>query len=404
MINDNHVTAALDLSRVHYNTNPLVARTLKKSILIGQEIELLESIRTQDNPNNDFFYVTFDEIGIKAYHLGIDINLLDDVIIPKLNDADFFDIIDKDTVEIKFQNTKKIYDYGKLQIKGLNSDEKSILNLLADGMIKPVPQERLDGVISIFPEMSQDPLKKFLMKTEIMSPITVKNNTYYSSPKIYKNESQFKSLLSNSTYDSVSDILEYLNENPGVPIRGLDPRIYNPNIINGLTLAGAIDPIELSIKGSSTEYLVPSNLNSDRYDQDHLDLVKKTLANFRFGENYAKWKLNDLTRFLESLLDRGYAGNATPIGTDYKNLELAGIVRVSPVSGDKHRFWMQKKDVIQDTLNVLKGSASVIKNNPNTQLQQMRNSVVSRMILSNNKNDTISDVTNALRKVQRGIN
>ncbi|AXV37604.1 MAG: hypothetical protein CIT01_05035 [Methanobacterium sp. BRmetb2] len=170
MINDNHVTAALDLSRVHYNTNPLVARTLKKSILIGQEIELLESIRTQDNPNNDFFYVTFDEIGIKAYHLGIDINLLDDVIIPKLNDADFFDVIDKDTVEIKFQNTKKIYDYGKLQIKGLNSDEKSILNLLADGMIKT----RASGTVgwSYF-NISRDesrPIKKILNENRNYEP------------------------------------------------------------------------------------------------------------------------------------------------------------------------------------------------------------------------------------------
>jgi hypothetical protein len=90
-------------------------------------------------------------------------------------------------------------------------------------------------------------------------------------------------------------------------------------------------------------------------------LVRKTLSNFRFGEYYSdKTRLQNLHAFLTSLLDHGYAGKAEAIGTDYQNLELLGIVRIEVVDPFGNcRFWMLKKDVIEDAISILQGSIPI---------------------------------------------
>ncbi len=166
-----------------------------------------------------------------------------------------------------------------------------------------------------------------------MCPIQVKETILYSSPKIYKHEDTFRELLEYDEFNEVPEALEYLTNNPGIPIDSINPKMFNHKLLNGLTLSGALDSITLNIDGVSRNYLIPANLNNDRVDRDHLDQVKKTLANFRFGERYPLFRLKNTESFLEALLENGYAGRASPIGTDYRNLERSGIIRVERVNG-----------------------------------------------------------------------
>lgn len=402
-IKENYVTAALDFSRVHAgNSNIVISTELKKIISLGREIDLLESIRRQDNPNNDFFSITKKEIELYATYIGIDPDFLDMIILKKFENKNLIEFKDDNNIEIKFKDSKKIYEYAKSEIEMFDSKERGLLKLIAKGMIKPVSDTSFNNVISNFPSNFQPTIISYLNQTRILSPIELEDTILYSSPKIYKNKSLFTKLIKKTDETSVSSALEYLNQNPGIPIESID-KTYNTTLLEGLNVAGAIDSINLNVGGVSRSYIMPANLSSDRYDDDNLDQVKKTLANFRFGQRYSKWKLYSLQRFLESLLDRGFAGPASPIGTDYKNLELAGIVKVLPVSGDRYRFWMLKEDVIEDTLNVLRGVVPLITKDPNISINKMDNSVLSRMISSQKAPKEVEEVVNALREIQRSM-
>jgi hypothetical protein len=134
--------------------------------------------------------------------------------------------------------------------------------------------------------------------------------------------------------------------------------------------------------------------------------VKKTLSNFRYGERYSKWNLYSIDSFLSSLLDRGYAGRATPIGTDYRNLELAGVVKVEKIAGDingKYRFWLLKRDVIEDVQNIIKGNIPFTTNIPEINLSSMDNTVTSRMSIAASPHLNVEEVTDAIRQIQGAI-
>jgi hypothetical protein len=401
-IKDNHVTAALDISRVFKGIrDPIISAELDKIIFLGREVDLLETLRRQDNPEENFFIISKKEIELLASVIGIQPMLLDLVIFKDLQSQEYIDILDEEKIEIKIKESKEVYSFAKELIKkNFNEREICLLDLIAKGMIKPVPQKTFDDAISNFPKHSQKKIEDYLVQTQILSPLQIKENIVYLSPKIYKDKNSFCRLLEENDDEKITEILEYISENPGIPIESIDKNTYNPKLIRGLTIVGALDPIDLNIDGSPKQYIVPSNICTERYDNDHLDLVKKTLANFRFGERYSKWKLRDLQTFLEYLLERGYAGKATPIGTDYRNLELAGIVKVTKVIGSKHRFWMLKKDVIEDTLNVLNGAVPLILHDPNICLHEMNNSVMSRMIAANTSSKEIAEISEALRKIQ----
>ena len=88
MINDDHVVAALDLSRAnkkYYKISDISLQSeLKRIILLGKEIDLLETIRRQDNPNNDFF--TFPKKNMLVYgsSIGFDPSLLEMITLNRL--------------------------------------------------------------------------------------------------------------------------------------------------------------------------------------------------------------------------------------------------------------------------------------------------------------------------------
>lgn len=324
--------------------------------------------------------------------------ILEKVTLKNLENNNLIDI-NGDNIQVNFKDSNKIFRYGKTQIDHFNPKQQELLNLLAKGMIKPVPEEEYQQVVSNFSK----PLPNYLKKAQLMSPIQARETIFYSSPKIYKYEDNFRKLLENDEYDGVPEALDFINQNPGIPMDSIDSKQFEPNLLKGLTLSGALDSINLDVEGVSSSYLLPSNLNADRFDQDHLDQVKLTLANFRFGESYPQFRLRKPEIFLEKLLNDGYAGNATPIGTDYRNLELAGIVSVEKVNGNYHRLWMLKKDVIEDTLKVFRGSIPIISRNPDIDLNGMDNAIISRMMLDHNNGKSLKEVTDALRGLQRGI-
>lgn len=404
IIGNDHVVSALDLSRAHKGFNDLsLYSELNQIVLLGKEIDLLETLRRQENPEEDSFNIPKRQVVYYGSAIGIEPVVLEQISLLNLENQGLIEKNDGN-IEVKFKDSKKIFEYGISQINDkFEFKDKNLLNLIVNGMTKPIPQSDFDNVILKFPQYLRSSLGDYLIKTKLLQPIQAKDTLFYSSPKLYKHEDSFRRLLEYNEDNKISDALEFLCNNPGIPLDSISPNYLNNQLLKGLTVAGALDSITLNVDGVQRSYLIPSNLNSNRYDNDNLDQVKKTLANFRFAERYSKFKLTDLTRFFESLLERGFAGDATPIGTDYRNLELAGILKVERTHGDYHRLWMLKKDVIEDTLKVLKGSVPNIQQNPNINLIEMDNAVLSRMVMSQNEGPNVKKVTDAIRDIERGL-
>src|SRR3989338_9430534 len=130
-IKDNHVTVALDISRAFKGTrNTIVSTELNKIISIGREVDLLETIRRQDNPNQDMFVINLKEIELYAAHIGIEPVLLGAITLKKFASHELIEIKDRNQVEIKIKNSRQTYDYAKEQIRdNFNDGEKIFLNL-----------------------------------------------------------------------------------------------------------------------------------------------------------------------------------------------------------------------------------------------------------------------------------
>jgi hypothetical protein len=79
---------------------------------------------------------------------------------------------------------------------------------------------------------------------------------------------------------------------------------------------------------------------------DVLDQVKLVIASFAFSTRYARYTLRDPELFLDRLIDWGYAGNASPIATDYGAMERQKIVDVEPTApgSTRYRFRALKTD------------------------------------------------------------
>lgn len=149
----------------------------------------------------------------------------------------------------------------------------------------------------------------------------------------------------------------------------------------------------------------PDILNK-RGDKDHFDLVRKTLANFRFGEYYShNTRLRDLDRFFEVMLDHGYAGQAKPIGTDYMNLEWAGVFRIEKIHGTSdYRFWMLKRDVIEDARSVLRGYIPIQSSLDKINLSNIESVVQTRSQTTYSLDQTSKEeLLKALRQIQEGL-
>jgi len=120
-----------------------------------------------------------------------------------------------------------------------------------------------------------------------------------------------------------------------------------------------------------------------------------TASNFRFGEYYSKkTRLWSLDKFLSKLIDKGFAGNAEAIGTDYRNLETIGVIRVVPLSGNNFRFWLLKKDVVEDVRSIIRGTIPIKSNQNVGDITSLANLVQTRRQMD----------STVLRRVQGNVN
>lgn len=105
------------------------------------------------------------------------------------------------------------------------------------------------------------------------------------------------------------------------------------------------------------------------------------------------------------MLDHGYAGSAEAIGTDYMNLEWAGIFKIEQITGtEKYRFWMLKRDVVEDALSVLRGYVPIQSNLKVGELSGIEGVVQARANIGLRLDPkSMKDITKSLRQIEEGL-
>jgi hypothetical protein len=162
--------------------------------------------------------------------------------------------------------------------------------------------------------------------------------------------------------DSMRSLLEELHQNEGRPLKAIESA--SPDLIEMAVANGLIERAEIVTATGSTGafHFTPrfKGFGVAREDvPDVLDQIRLVIASFAFATHYAQYRLRSPEVFLESLIDRGYAGSATPIATDYGALEKQKIVDVEPISpgASRYRFVALKKDSLVAALDTMRAGS-----------------------------------------------
>lgn len=394
----NAVFTAVDLSRL--DNDPYAEVALRQLLSIGKEVDLLEAMRRKKDER-----LTVDMVVLYTSGLQIDTSLVD-VFLSRYQSYKMIDIDDQN-VSLKFTSTREVLQYGEQRIeKSATEAELKLTELLFNCSKKAIPIEEFDRVLELFKKEYRNGLKNFILKNNLLTTFSNNGIDYVVSPRIYKDEKKFKEAQEMLEDYKLDGIVQYIQDNPANPLPVVQEHLRTEALnLELLTQSGILDPIRLDVRGDVKDYLYAPDVLNRREDKDHFDLVRKTLANFRYGEYYSKGRqLYALKRFLEYMLDHGYAGRAPPIGTDYQNLETAGVFRIEKINPVDFRFWMLKRDVVEDTLSILKGEVPIRSSNKTGDLTNIEGIVHSRsrkkMVI-----DPVSKakIVEALRQIQDGL-
>ena len=156
--------------------------------------------------------------------------------------------------------------------------------------------------------------------------------------------------------NEVRDLLEEVALNPGLPeshVKATEQRWVDFAVSQNLVQRSVIQTSEGSEKG----FLFTPHLRRDPFGGTAGDAsghVRQLVGSMIYAATFAEYKLDSPEVFLRALINRGVAGNATPIGTDYPMLEKAGVVKVVAGTGTgRYRLHLLQSEVAEDALKML---------------------------------------------------
>ena len=171
--------------------------------------------------------------------------------------------------------------------------------------------------------------------------------------------------LPSSIRDGLRALLDELHRHEGRPTAEIESA--SPDLVRTAAALGLIDATRIeSTSGRTAEFHFTPLFRGIGVSRDEipdaLDQVKLVVASFAFSTRYASFRLRDPQVFLDRLIERGSAGNATPIGTDYGAMERQKIVAVEPTAegSPRHRFVALKKDTLIEARDTMEAGALLL--------------------------------------------
>lgn len=342
---------------------PGLYRFYRTSLEIGREARLLETIRGQGEMDKNRLYDFSSQFGFSP-------DYIEAILIPKFVDWDFISN-SHENIDINIGSQRDILSKCGKEWQIKNKDPRDLIAIKTISALsrRPVEEEDLQNILK---EFDNTEIEDSILTLEAINQTSTLNvgdqKIYFSPTMVGENTESIKKLFSQTqkgTLQVADTIYENISECQGYPQIGLTETAINseitPNLIESLELCGILDPCKVSIGGYEQTFLFTGDVFKGGDDAYHF--IKETVSHFRFAEKFAKQKLLWLPKFLNKLIEKGEAGSAAPIGTDYKLLERNGIIEVKPfgVSG-KYRMYLNpgKEDVLMKTLDLIETNVKPI--------------------------------------------
>jgi hypothetical protein len=167
--------------------------------------------------------------------------------------------------------------------------------------------------------------------------------------------------------DALRSLMDELHAHEGRPVQEIESA--SPELVKLAATHGLIDATEITtaLGKTATFHFTPRfrGFGVSRDDvPDVLDQVKLVIASFAFSTRYARYTLRDPEVFLDRLIDSGYAGNASPIGTDYGAMERQKIVDVETTApgSTRYRFLALKTETLIEARDTMRAGALLLPN------------------------------------------
>jgi len=249
---------------------------------------------------------------------------------------------------------------------GLDAFQSAALGLLEATTLQPLEQEAaLDAVAEFGAEAAQNALDCLAALNLVFCLTADDGRSAVFNPNVWVDkEAATQAALRTEDANvrrEVGALLEEVSQAPGLPqeqVESTEARWIDFAVSQGL--------IERNVVSTSTgierSFLFSPHMARDSFGsvvRDASGHVRQLVGSMVYAATYPRWKLSDPALFVQRLIERGTAGDASPIGTDYPMLETAGIVRVVPGSrADKFSLELRQSDIAESALTILRTNQS----------------------------------------------
>jgi len=256
--------------------------------------------------------------------------------------------IQEGNIVINIDSYNELIEYCKSKWKEF--EEKSVIEQNQKILIKILYYSLTPRKIEFLKKIcSEITLKEILNDCVILGLIFYHNYGYYYSPKLFKSvDDNTLDILShyNITTNQIIDEMEKVNNCSAYPVDYLDERIKQVTMEGAFK--GILLPITVELPDGRTRDFVFTNPKNLSFG----DISYETAAYFRYNEVYTLEKngrLRSPSIFLNSLINKGIAGDATNIGRNYFPIEVKGVIKVIEGStSSKKKMVSLKPEVLKE--------------------------------------------------------
>ena len=248
-----------------------------------------------------------------------------------------------------------------LAVTNIDGTQGAALKLLEDTTRFPLEKEAaLEGVSQYGDEAAEDALR-YLVEVNLVRVVEADDGrSAVFNPNIWSEDALAVTAALRvedaNVRKEVGALIEEVAASPGMPetqVSSTQKKWINFAVSHGLIHRSVV----ITSEGKERAFLFTPHLAKDAFGEPRKDLsghVRQLVGSMVYAATFARYTLDDPALFVRRLIERGRAGNASPIGSDYPMLETAGIVKVVPgQTTGRFALELQQSDIAESALEVL---------------------------------------------------
>ena len=253
-----------------------------------------------------------------------------------------------------------------LAVSHVDDTQSAALLLLKATILHPLEQSEALHVASAHGDEAAERALRYLDEVNLVRIVeSADGRTAVFNPNIWVDEEAATAaalrVQDSRASSEVTALMEEVRVNPGLPqerVTSTTTRWIDFAVSQGLLERSVV----VTSEGQERSFLFTPHMRRDAFRAGRRDAsghVRQLVGSMVYAATYPRYRLDDPALFVQRLIERGQAGNASPIGTDYPMLETAGIVVVVPTSTPgRYALELKQVDVAEAALDVLRSRPS----------------------------------------------